>query len=166
MGHKCYHEVTDNAPMSWTIEQRFVAAVIALDANDKTRKSQISLDRLLRKTGLSPAGLRRALAGLAASGYDFRVAVAMDKRGKRVYAYRGHAMDYMVPNLEKGAHPPRTFTEPETPLKVPMHGHPTTKELTRAPLCGQCGFEWFGTLVTRNKLQVCGYCAGIDRVSA
>lgn len=166
MGFKLYHEVSDFGPASWTVEQRMVAVVIALDANDQTRKSQISQGKLLCKTGLSVAGLKRALQKLAESGYDFRVAVKDDKNGNPVYAYRGHATDYLVPKVKKGAHPPRTFTDAETPLKGLTHEPPTTKELTSLPAesaiphtrCESCGYSWFGTLRLQDDVKVCGYC--------
>ena len=152
MGHKLYHEVTDHAPGSWTTGMRLVAAVISLDGNDQTRKSQISQEKLLRKTGLSLAGLKKVLHALAQCGYDFRVSVGTDKRGNPVYTYPHHAMDYAVPSMEKrgdhsspilqdnGATIPNPIISPETPsetLKTPIMGllwePPTTKELILNP---------------------------------
>ena len=103
MGYKLYREVRDFAPAGLTSGELVVAWVIADDANDTTRRSWISHAELCFRARLGPSAIRGALAKLAARGYEFRVPHGPGKDGRTVFATKGHATDYLVPDFTKGA---------------------------------------------------------------
>lgn len=102
-----------------------VAWVIADDARDETRRSFISQAELCFRARLKAATVREKLAMLAARGYEFRVIHGYGKDGRPVYAAKGHAVDYVVPDLLKGtglpapkpalkgAGPPAAYSDPK-----------------------------------------------------
>lgn len=81
----------------WTTEMRLVAYIIAWDADDSTRQSQISQEDMMNQSGLTVRGLGRALQKLADGGHEFRVPIGTDKHGNAVYTYPGKPMIYRVP---------------------------------------------------------------------
>ncbi len=105
VGYKLYREVRDFAPAGLTSGELVVAWVIADDANDSTRRSWISHAELCFRARLGPSAVRSALARLAARGYEFRVPHGPGKDGRTVFATKGHATDYLVPDFTKGASP-------------------------------------------------------------
>ena len=102
VGYKLYREVRDFAPNDWTHAELVVALMIADDANEDTRRSWIANPLLCQRARVTERGLRGALQRLGAAGYEFRVAHGYDKNGNPVYAARGHAVDYAVPDMIKG----------------------------------------------------------------
>lgn len=102
VGFRLYREVRDFAPAIWSQSEYIVALLIADDANDQTRQSFIANPLLCMRTRLSERGLRQALHGLAASGYEFRVCHGYGKDGRPVFAAKSHAVDYRVPDMLKG----------------------------------------------------------------
>jgi hypothetical protein len=99
VGYKLYREIRDFAPPDWTPAERVVAWVIADDASDATRASWIPHELLRARTGLSATGLRGALQRLASRGYEFRVIHGYGSDGRPVFATRGHAVDYVIPDV-------------------------------------------------------------------
>ena len=106
MGYPLYREVRDFAPRDWSSSELVVAWVIADDANDDTRISWIPLQLLCARTRLAASSVRAALAKLAGRGYEFRVIHGYDRTGRPVFATKGHAVDYLVPDIIKGARIP------------------------------------------------------------
>lgn len=103
VGYKLYREIRDFAPDDLTSGELAVALMIADDANDRTRRSWIPLPLLCQRARLKPSSVRAALAKLAARGYEFRVVHGYGKDGRPVFAAKGHATDYVVPDMLKGA---------------------------------------------------------------
>ena len=113
MGYELYREVRDGAPTDWTLAERLVALLIADNANDQTRRSWIPVagrqrkgrwvDGLTEQSGLTRAGVSKALQRLSARGFEFRIPISQGKDGRPVFAVRGHSLDFLVPPI-----PPRT----------------------------------------------------------
>jgi hypothetical protein len=114
VGFKLYREVRDFAPGDLTSGELVVALTIADDARDETRRSWISLPLLCARTRLKPSGVRSALGKLAARGLEFRVAHGYGGDGRPMFALKGHAVDYVVPDMLKGAAtaPPKAAPKP------------------------------------------------------
>lgn len=102
MGYLLYREVRDFHPRGWSKAEYLVALMIADDANDQSRRSWIPHELLAMRTDLGDRGLRAALQGLGDSGYEFRVIHGYGNDSRPVFASRGHAVDYVVPDLIKG----------------------------------------------------------------
>lgn len=140
VGYKLTREIRDFAPPDLTSGELVVAWVIADDANDRTRRSWIPLPLLCARARLKPPGVRAALAKLARRGYEFRVIHGYGKDGRPVYAVKGHATDYVVPDMLKGA----TTVAPIAPFEpvdnspkgattvAPNGSHPDPKGATTA----------------------------------
>jgi hypothetical protein len=103
VGYKLYREIRDFAPPGWTFGELIVAWVIADDANEDSRRSFISNEKLCSRTRMTSSGVRAALARLARRGFEFRVYHGYDKNGDPVFAMKGRATDYLVPDMPKGA---------------------------------------------------------------
>lgn len=110
MGFLLYREVRDFAPADLTQAELTVALMIADDANDHSRQSWIPLPLLCQRARLKPTGVRGALQRLAARRLEFRVVHGYGKDGRPVFAARGHAVDYLVPDMLKGD----TLTSPKS----------------------------------------------------
>ena len=121
MGFHLYREVRDFAPADLSQAELTVALMIADDANDHSRRSWIPLPLLCQRTRLSPTGVRGALQRLAARGLEFRVIHGYGKDGRAVFAAKGHAVDYEIPDLLKGD----TVTSPK-PVDNPAEGDTVT----------------------------------------
>jgi hypothetical protein len=122
--------IRDGAPPEWSPLMRLVASEIADDAHDpedgdpplpdgtwpwsampierEFRKGKW-VDGLAERTGMSPRAISRTLADLAEAGYEMRKPITdrngcpvRDKRGRLVFAAKGHALRFQVPIL-----PPR-----------------------------------------------------------
>ena len=103
VGYKLYREIRDFAPSDWSSSELVVALIIADDANDATRYSWIPLQLLCQRTRLKASSVRGVLAKMASSGFEFRVVHGYGKDGRPVFAAKGHAVDYVVPDMVKGA---------------------------------------------------------------
>jgi hypothetical protein len=100
MGFHLFYEVTYNAPQDWDQSMMHVAQVIAMDADEQTRRSRIRQEDLLSRTRMkSWSGIKQVFQRLDESGYPFRIALGKDKDGRVFYAARGHATDYYVPHM-------------------------------------------------------------------
>lgn len=97
MGYELYRHVLNHAPDEIDAAARLVLAVIADDAHEKTRKSYLGMDLLSHRTGLLPDAVGKALRRLAKAGIEIRVPVGTDKRGKPVFAMKGHRTTYLIP---------------------------------------------------------------------
>jgi len=135
MGYRLYREIRDRAPAHWTPGERLVALMIADHANDDTRKAICLpvvgyrrerdgrwVDGLTDRTGMSAAGVSKALQRLAGRGFEFRVPMSADGRtvfgkdGRTVFAAKGHALDFVVPAIPHRAdHRPASEREDESP---------------------------------------------------
>lgn len=102
VGYKLYREFLDFGPRKLPKAALAVALVIADDARDETRRSGIALELLCWRARLSERGVRDALQALAGTGYEFRIPVTYDKHGQPVFATKGHAVDYLVPDVFTG----------------------------------------------------------------
>ena len=99
VGYRLYRDIRDFAPQDWTSGELVVAWVIADDASDASRHSLIPGPELCRRAHMSAEGVRKALAKLAARGYEFRVSHGTGKDGREVYAARNHPPEYVVPDV-------------------------------------------------------------------
>jgi hypothetical protein len=124
--------IRDGAPFAWTSPMRLVACEIADDAPDPDEnghclegawpRSTMPIegdyrdgawcDGLSERTGQSPRALSRTLTDLANAHYEMRVPIVgedgrpvTDKRGRLVYAAKGHALCFQVPPLAPRAAP-------------------------------------------------------------
>src|SRR5690606_29554617 len=97
MGYELYRHVLGHAPGELDAAARLVLAVIADDANEKTRRSYLGMDLLAHRTGLLPDSIGKALRRLAKADIEIRVPVGADKNGKPVFAMRGHRTVYLIP---------------------------------------------------------------------
>jgi hypothetical protein len=129
MGYPLYREIRDRAPDHWTPGERLVALMIADHADYNTRKAtRLPLagyrrerdgrwvDGLTDRTGLSAAGVSKALQRLAARWFEFRIPIAVGKDGRPVFAAKGHALDFTVPAIPQRAdHGPVSERTDESP---------------------------------------------------
>lgn len=141
MGYRLRRMIRDGASPEWTALMRLVASEIADDARDPDESNSGALpwsaigveghwdehgawhDGLAEICGVTPRAISDALTGLARARYEMRRQLGTDKRGKPVYAYRGRAMQFVVPPLAPRKPPERphsdaTFTgsaAPESP---------------------------------------------------
>ncbi len=86
-----------------TPTERYILAVIAEQANAKTRQAyQVTTPGKARwvlheRVGLSETGLRTALQRLAGRGLEVRVPLGLDGRGRPFYAVHGRQTTYQLP---------------------------------------------------------------------
>ncbi|MEW1846247.1 hypothetical protein AB0392_50535 [Nonomuraea angiospora] len=105
-----------------TQSERLVLLLIAERAKDTTRRmlsfrtdrrddgTKITLTELLQaRAGLTPRGLADTVQRLSKRGLEVRVPVGKDKNGVIMFARRGHATDYILPDL------PASVSLPERP---------------------------------------------------
>jgi hypothetical protein len=105
MGYELTREARAGMPRGWSMAQRAVVLILADICNDRTRRQPQHLDvseRLLEELDVPPGTLRNILTSLAEAGFEFRVPVGKDKRGRPMFAHRGRAVDYQFPEI-----PPR-----------------------------------------------------------
>jgi hypothetical protein len=124
MGYELYRMIRDGAPSSWTGPMVHVAQAIADDARDPVGEIQDGWpwsalpvkgywdhrrgrwrDGLAERTGMSPRAISRALADLAGADYEMREQISKDRRGRPVFAAKGHALRFQVPPLTPRAVP-------------------------------------------------------------
>ncbi|MGR6921195.1 hypothetical protein ACU635_43725 [[Actinomadura] parvosata] len=107
-----------------TQSERLVLLLIAERARDTDRRmvsfradrrddgTKITLTELLQaRAGLTPRGLADTVQRLARRGLEVRVPVGKDRNGVIMYARRGHATDYRLPDL------PASVRLPEPPAR-------------------------------------------------
>ncbi|WP_313886958.1 helix-turn-helix domain-containing protein [Salinispora arenicola] len=135
MGVRLLNEVLDHAPADWTQAERLFIAVLAEKARDTTRRAWPGQATIMRRTGLKADSITRLCHRLAAKGWEFREQQGLDRKGKPVFAHRGHAAVYVIPSMcPLGDHDPdrcfplkgrtvvRPFSEVEAPEKSPWDG--------------------------------------------
>jgi hypothetical protein len=106
VGYPLYREIRDYAPGDWSSSELVVALMIADDANDDTRASWIPTPLLCARARLKASSVRAALTKLAARGYEFRVIHGYARDGRPVFAVKGRALDFVVPDMIQGARIP------------------------------------------------------------
>ena len=133
MGYELYRHVLNHAPAELDPTARAVLAVIADDANERTRISRIPIDLLMHRSGVGRDALKKVFQRLARAGYEIRIPVGTDTLGRPIYAMRGRATQYRIP----------VFPERDVPHHPRMGGtrSPLTNELegTGSPLTDGMG---------------------------
>ena len=103
MGHDLYRMLRASAVFpTATAGEQSVALIIADICMDTTRKPPKNMNagaRVCEDLGITAGSLGNILAKLAARGLELRVPIGEDKRGRLVYAAKGHAVDYLFPVL-------------------------------------------------------------------
>lgn len=123
MGYELYRHVLDHAPAELDPTARAVLAVIADDANERTRISRIPMDLLMHRSGVTTRdALKKTFQRLARAGYEIRIPVGTDTLGRPIYAARGRATQYRIP----------VFPERDVPHRPRMGG-------TGSPLTDRMG---------------------------
>jgi hypothetical protein len=97
MGYELYRHVLNHAPDDLDPAARLVLAVIADDANERTRKSYLGMPLLAHRAGMQPDTVGKALRRLAKAGFEIRVPIGKSKSGKPVYAAKGNRTTYLIP---------------------------------------------------------------------
>lgn len=131
MGHDLRRMIRDGAPRSWTSLMRDVAKEIADAAFDPGQNGQpgrfapspirvegfrewngVWRDGLVEICGATPRAISDALTELGRAGYEMRQPITdrfgrpvQDKRGRVVYAAKGHALRFCVPPLARRPEP-------------------------------------------------------------
>jgi len=133
MGYELYRHVLNHAPAELDPTARAVLAVIADDANERTRISRIPMDLLMHRSGVGRDALKKVFRRLARAGYEIRIPVGTDALGRPIYAMRGRATQYRIP----------VFPERDVPHHPRMGGtsSPLTERLggTSSPLTERLG---------------------------
>jgi len=103
MGIRLIVEVFDHAPADVTSAELVVLLAVAEQVNDDTREWTPEKGLVLRRSRLSPTGLRDVFQRLAERGLEVRVplsTIATGKRaGKAVYSYTGRRTRFHLPHL-------------------------------------------------------------------
>ena len=119
MGVRLMVEVLDHSPDDLGAAERLLLIALAEKASDETRevlwpRGCKPRDVLMRRLGVSPGGLTKVFGRLAERDLDPRVPVAVDKRGKPVFAFEGTTTRYRLPVLRGDL-----FGDPLEPERVP-----------------------------------------------
>jgi len=102
VGYKLRREIEDLFPGPCTPAERLVGLEIAESGSETTRISLIPMELLCHRTGLSPAGVNKALQRLLTErGLQFRVSRGKGKDGRDVYSCRGSRPEYRVPSADE-----------------------------------------------------------------
>ena len=102
VGYKLRREIEDLFPGPCTPAERLVGLEIAEFGSESTRISVISMELLCHRTGLSAAGVNKALQRLLAEhGLQFRVSHGKGRDGRDVYSCRGLKPEYRVPSADE-----------------------------------------------------------------
>lgn len=99
MAHELIHEVYEHAPADLTQAELNVLAVIAYHSMVDQRRCWMLAADMQRRTRQSASALRQAMQRLAARGLDPRVVQSIGRDGRAVYAHRGRACVYRLPDL-------------------------------------------------------------------
>src|SRR5690554_70937 len=110
MGYELYRHVLNHAPAELDPTARAVLAVIADDANERTRISRIPIDLLMHRSGVTRDALKKVFQRLARAGYEIRSPVGTATLGRPIYAMRRRATQYRIPVFPERdvPHHPRT----------------------------------------------------------
>lgn len=121
MGYELRRMIRDGAPPTWTSGMRVVACEIADQANPEpsrallgegdyplcTRPVEDWQDKrgdwhegLATLCGMSARAFSDNLTKLAEQGYEMRVQIGTDKRGRPVFAHKGRGIAFMVRPLK------------------------------------------------------------------
>lgn len=101
MGYELRRQLREVLGSDITGLQRAVALEIADDANERTRRSSVPLEKLTLWTGAKDTSVvRNALKRLATAGWEFRVPIGKGKDGRILYAVPGQRMTFCVPPFE------------------------------------------------------------------
>lgn len=104
MSIKLMVEVIDHGPAELTAQERWLLVCLAERANDETREAWPGHKDLLRRMRVCDwDGVAKVLRSLAAKGYEVRVPITTDRRGRPVYAASGHRSVYRIPRFERSA---------------------------------------------------------------
>lgn len=128
MGYELYRHVLNNAPDEIDAAARLVLAVIADDANEKTRTSYMGIDLIAHRTGITPDGIGKALRRLAKFDIEIRVPIGTDKNGRPVFAVKGHRTNYQIPVF-----PEREFMPPKVGLQADHKNERSAYRQTNKP---------------------------------
>ncbi len=130
--------LTTPAAAPLTPAERLVLVLIAERANEQTREmwrhkadTETLAERLARCTGLSSDALGDALRRLAARGLECRVAIGTDKRGRTVFATRGRATSFRLPELPASVSLPES--SPATECPGPVQTIPVENPVDNSP---------------------------------
>lgn len=99
MGYKVHRDIQGALGPEIKGLPRFVAAMIAIDADEETGETSISLKTLAKRTGAEESSIRDALKRLSAQGWEFRVPMGSDKNGKPLFAIPGMRLCFRVPTV-------------------------------------------------------------------
>src|SRR5437879_4337068 len=112
-----------------TAAERVVLLVIAERANETTRKvwrhkiDDVSASERIREVaGMSKQNLTKVFNRLAARGLEVRVQVGTTDAGKPVFAHKGHATDFRLPELPASVQLPQRDASGRT--KEPVDNPP------------------------------------------
>lgn len=101
-----------------TVAERMVLVTIAERANEKTRmmwrhrSDDVSLSERIREVvGVSRQNLTKVFNRLAERGLEVRVQVGTTDAGKPVFAHKGHATDFRLPDLPASVRLPQSDAE-------------------------------------------------------
>lgn len=105
-----------------TVAERAVLLTIAERSNEKNREmwrhrgdTLTLFERICKVTGMDRSGLTKALRRLAAHGVEVRVQIGTTKAGAPVFAHRGTAMRFHLPELPASVQLPERVDE-EAPI--------------------------------------------------
>lgn len=94
------------AAKGMTTAERLVLVVVAERSNKLTRQmwaykgdGKTLTDVIAGRVGVEPDSLTKVFRRLAARGLEVRVPIAENSKGEPVFAVRGHASDYVLPEL-------------------------------------------------------------------
>lgn len=97
MAYELVEEVLDHAPEGLTPAERLVLVCIAEECRGTTRTRPIPTERIMKRTGLGPRGLRDACTRLESRGLRVRVIMGLDRRGHAIYAIPGRVCEWVLP---------------------------------------------------------------------
>lgn len=101
MAYELVEEVLDHAPAELDPAARLVLVCIAEECRGGARMRDIPAEDIRRRTGLGERGLRHACDRLKAAGLEVRVALAIDKHQRPVYALTGKVCRWVLPPMPK-----------------------------------------------------------------
>jgi hypothetical protein len=105
MGVQLMVEVLDHAPVDWTPSERLAVVAIAEWVRDGTRRGCPPVELIAHRAGIDVESLSRTMRRLAGKGWELRVPTGVDRKGRTVYAHRGHRTVFEVPRLcPRGEH--------------------------------------------------------------
>lgn len=89
----------DHSPKECDAAERLILVAIAEETRKRGEPRDIPVEDLMRRTGLSDTGLRRAVSRLATRGLRVRVPYGTDRRGQPLYAVTGRSPRWVFPEL-------------------------------------------------------------------